>query len=160
AHAYAVTKRDTDAALEETAGLTTVLVRPPAILGAGPTSVWNTLRPADFRDHEPARRVVPEKTVAWVHADALVAFIADLAPTRVRSADDDPEAGPLRGRCTAVNVAAPPATMRDYYETVGRAVGVEPVWDEGPAWTGRIVAARAQRWGWTPAVELGDALAE
>ena len=41
--AYADTKSAADAALAEVDGLTTVLVRPPAILGAGETSVWNTL---------------------------------------------------------------------------------------------------------------------
>ena len=43
---YAVTKRDTDLALAGVEGITRVLLRPPAILGPGPTSVWNTLRPA------------------------------------------------------------------------------------------------------------------
>jgi len=33
-------------------GLTRVLVRPPAILGSGDTSIWNTLRPASMRDDE------------------------------------------------------------------------------------------------------------
>ena len=36
----------------------------------------------------------------------------------------------------------------------------QPVWDEGPAWTGRILADRAHRWGWEPKVSLEDALAE
>ena len=50
--------------------------------------------------------------------------------------------------------------MRDYYETVTRAVGVDPVWDDAPAWTGQIEADRAHAWGWTPAVDLDQALAE
>ncbi len=61
ANAYAVTKRDTDAALAEIDGLTTVLVRPPAILGPGETSIWNTLRPGDIRDDEAERHAVPEQ---------------------------------------------------------------------------------------------------
>lgn len=73
---------------------------------------------------------------------------------------DDPATGPVEGRCTPVNVAADPATQRDYFGTVTRAVGVEPVWDDTPAWTGRIVADRARAWGWTPRVDLGQALAE
>ena len=61
---YPVTKLATDRALAEVDGLTTVLLRPPAILGAGETSVWNTLRPAQVRDDEsapphPARRHLP-----------------------------------------------------------------------------------------------------
>ena len=48
ANAYAATKRDTDAALGAVDGLTRVILRPPAILGAGETSIWNSVRPADF----------------------------------------------------------------------------------------------------------------
>jgi len=60
-----------------------------------------------------------------------------------------------------VNVAgADPATRRDYLEVVARAVGVEPVWDEGPAWTGQILAGRARGWGWIPSVGLAPALLE
>lgn len=159
ANAYAVTKRDTDVALAETAGLTTVLVRPPAILGSGATSIWNSIRPAEIRDHEAARHAVPGKTFAWVHVDDLVNLIADLATARVDSSSD-PTTGPVPRRSTVVNVAASPATVRDYYETVTEAVGVEPVWDEEPAWTGRLVAERAHRWGWSPTVDLRQALAE
>ncbi|MDO5712607.1 MAG: NAD(P)H-binding protein [Micrococcales bacterium] len=59
---YAITKRDTDAALAEVDGLTTILLRPPAILGSGESSVWNSLRPAAIREEEDARRAVPDKT--------------------------------------------------------------------------------------------------
>ena len=62
----------------------------------------------------------------------------------------DPERGPVAGGCTVVNVAAGPATVRDYYETVTGALGVEPVWEDAPAWTGRILAERARGWGWEP----------
>jgi hypothetical protein len=34
------------------------------------------------------------------------------------------------------------------------------VWDDGPAWTGQILAGRASGWGWAPTVDLRDALAE
>ena len=156
---YAVTKRDTDAALAEVDGLTRVLVRPPAILGPGETSIWNTLRPAELRDDESARRVRPDQTFAWVHVEDLVALIADLATGRVPTADD-PEVGPVEGGCTAVDVAAGPATAQDYYGTVARAVGVELLGEDGPVWTGHIVAGRAARWGWSPRVDLAQALAE
>jgi hypothetical protein len=59
-----------------------------------------------------------------------------------------------------VNVAASPATARDYHETVTEALGVEPVWADAPVWTGRIVAERALGWGWVPTVDLARALAE
>jgi 2-alkyl-3-oxoalkanoate reductase len=159
-NAYAVTKRDTDAALAEIDGITTVLVRPPAILGAGESSVWNTLRPSDIRDDEAERHAVPDKTFAWVHLDDLAALIADVASGRVETSSD-PDRGPVAGGCTPVNVqGTEPATIRDYYETVTGALGVEPVWDDEPAWTGQILARRAHGWGWSPSVELKQALAE
>lgn len=160
ANAYAVTKRDTDAALAEIDGLTRVILRPPAILGPGEGSIWNTLRPGEIRASEAARRAVPEQSFAWVHVDDLAALAADVACGRVATARDR-EKGPVAGGCTVVNVAADPATARDYYETVTRALGIEPVWDDDtPAWTGRILAGRAHGWGWAPSVSLARALEE
>ena len=159
ANAYALTKRDTDAALAEVEGITRVVLRPPAILGSGETSIWNTLRPSDIRNDEKARHAVPAQSFAWVHVDDLVSLAADVAVARV-AASTDPDTGPLDGGLTVVNVASGPATARDYYETVAEAVGVEPLWDDAPAWTGRILAERAHGWGWTPTVPLSRALAE
>jgi nucleoside-diphosphate-sugar epimerase len=159
ANDYAATKRDTDAALAEVDGITRVLLRPPAILGAGETSIWNTLRPVDVGGDEEARRANPDQSFSWVHVDDLAELAADVAISRVASSTD-PDTGPVESGCTAVNVAAGPATMRDYLDTVTRALGVEPVWEPGPAWTGRIVTERARGWGWRPSVELGRALAE
>ena len=159
ANAYAATKRDTDVALGEVDGLTRVILRPPAILGAGESSIWNSLRPAEIRDDERARHAVPGKSFAWVHVDDLAALAAEVASGRV-AGSTDPAKGPIEGACTVVNVAAGPATARDYYETVTRALGVEPVWDQAPAWTGRILAERAHGWGWAPTVDLRRALEE
>ncbi|MEP9364513.1 NAD(P)-dependent oxidoreductase [Nocardioides sp. CN2-186] len=156
---YPVIKRDLDLALAELSGPTTVLLRPPAILGAGETSVWNTVRPAEVRDDETARRAVPGQTFAWVHVDDLATLAADVAAGLVPTSED-PEVGPVAGGCTAVNVASGPATQRDYLGTVAAALGVEPVWGDQPAWTGQILADRARRWGWRPAVDLDRALAE
>jgi nucleoside-diphosphate-sugar epimerase len=159
AGAYPVTKRDADAALAEVDGITRVLVRPPAILGPGETSIWNSLRPAAIRDDAQARHVVPDQSFAWVHVDDLADLLADVASGRVPAAADA-STGPVKGACTPVNVAAGPATARDYYETVTGAVGVEPTWDDGPAWTGQILAGRAREWGWRPSVDLAQALDE
>ncbi len=159
ANDYAVTKRDTDIALAEVGGLTCVLLRPPAILGPGESSVWNSLRPAAMRDDEGARHALPDQSFAWVHVDDLAAFAADVATGRVPDSTD-PATGPVAGACTPVNVAAGPATARDYYETVTAALGVTPVWDDGPAWTGRVLSDRAHAWGWMPAVDVAGALAE
>ncbi len=160
ADVYAVTKRDTDAALAEVGGITRVLVRPPAILGAGQTSVWNTLRPAEIRDDEQQRRANPARTFAWVHVDDLATLLADIATGQVPDATGV-STGPVAGGCTAVNVAGEPATACDYVGTVSQALGVAPVWDDNlPAWTGQILADRARGWGWTPAVSLDQALTE
>lgn len=159
ANDYAATKRDTDAALGEVDSLTRVILRPPAILGAGESSIWNTLRPAEMRDEEKARHAIPGQSFAWVHVDDLAVLAADVASGRVATSTD-PEAGPVERACTVVNVAAGPATALNYYETVTGALGVEPVWDDTPAWTGRILAGRAHGWGWTPTVDLTQALAE
>jgi nucleoside-diphosphate-sugar epimerase len=156
---YPVTKRDADAALAALGGTTRVLVRPPAILGSGESSVWNTLRPAAMREGAEARRTVPEGTFAWVHVDDLASLVAGLASGRIPTAGE-PGSGPVEGGCTVVNVAAEPGRQRDYVATVANALGVEPVWDEGPAWTGRVLAERARAWGWRPSVTLTEALAE
>jgi nucleoside-diphosphate-sugar epimerase len=159
ANSYAVTKRDADLALAEVDGLTRVLLRPPAILGPGGRSIWNTLRPASLRDDERERHATPGQTFAWVHVTDLAAFAADVLCGLVPSSDD-PERGSVAGACVPVNVAAGAATVRDYFETVTRALGVEPIWDDRPAWTGRILADRARRWGWAPSVDLDEALEE
>jgi len=139
--------------------LTRVLLGPPAILGTGDSSIWNAVRPEVIRRDEAARHAVPDQSFAWVHVDDLVALAADVAYGCV-AASTDPATGPVAGACTPVNVAAGPATVRDYYETVTRAVGVSPVWDDAEAWTGRVRADRAHGWGWTPAVGLAEALDE
>ena len=87
---YPDTKNATDAALVQVVGLTTVLVRPPAIVGAGGTSIGNTLRPQEMRGGD--RRANPAKTWARVHVDDLAAFIAEVAMGAVATADDPDEA--------------------------------------------------------------------
>lgn len=159
ADAYGAVKRDVDDALSRVHGITRVLLRPPAILGPGESSVWNSVRPAQIRDDERARHAVPGKTFAWVHVDDLAAFAADLA-TGAIATTDDPATGPVAGGCTPVNVASGPATQRDYVGAVTEALGVEPTWDDEPGWSGQIRADRARAWGWTPRVSLEDALAE
>src|SRR3954447_21327349 len=154
---YPDTKNATDAELAQVEGLTTVLVRPPAIMGAGDTSIWNTLRPQEIRKGE--RRANPAQTWAWVHVDDLAALIADVATGAVATADD-PERGPVAGRATPVIVAGEPATWRDYLGTVTDALGGAPAGTEEPVWTGRLITDRARGWGWVPRVSLAQALDE
>jgi nucleoside-diphosphate-sugar epimerase len=155
--AYADTKNAADAALADVDGLTTVLVRPPAILGAGETSVWNTLRPRAMVEGE--RRGNPAQTFSWVHVDDLAAFLADVATGAVATADD-PERGPVPGSATPVILAGEPATWRDYLGTVTGALGLAPEWTDEPVWTGRLRTDRARAWGWAPRVDLAQALDE
>ena len=159
ANDYSVIKRDIDAALARLGGTTRVLVRPPMILGPGESSVWNTVHPASVAEDEARRHAVADATAAWVHVTDLAAITADLA-TGAIPLRDDVSAGPVLGGCTPVNVAAGRATQRDYLGAVCDALGVEPTWDDKPAWTGQVRADRAQGWGWTPRVSLDDALAE
>jgi 2-alkyl-3-oxoalkanoate reductase len=156
---YSVTKRDADLALARMDGITRVLLRPPAILGPGPTSTWNTLVPEEMRTDRDARRGGADRTFAWVHVADLASLAADLAVGALPDSDDA-ASGPIHGGCVALNVAAPRATQLDYVGTVTAALGVDPVWEDTPGWTGRLVADRAHGWGWSPAVDLSDALAE
>ncbi|RBY90253.1 epimerase [Blastococcus sp. TBT05-19] len=155
--AYPDTKNAADAALAQVEGLTTVLVRPPAILGAGETSVWNTLRPRAIRDGD--RKANPAQTFAWVHVDDLAALVADVATGAVATSDD-PARGPVAGATTPVIVAGEPATLRDYVGTVTGALGIEPEWTDEPVWTGQLRTDRARGWGWTPRVGLTHAMGE
>lgn len=155
---YAVVKRDLDLALAKVDGPTRVLVRPTAVLGAGRTSLWNTLRPAGMLVDSSVRKVNPDQSFAWVHVKDLVSFIVGLL--WACTAAIDVAEGPVRGGCTAVNVATGTATGRDYWAAVTRALCLEPVWIDQPRWTGQIVVDRALSWGWEPTVQLAEALEE
>lgn len=156
---YALTKRDTDHELAQLDGITRVVLRPPAILGAGPTSIWNTVRPGEIKEDASARTTNPDKSFAWVHVEDLAALAADLATGQIRTAPD-PGTGPVDGGCTPANVAAETATQRDYVGTVAEALGVEPVWTDEESWTGQMLAERARAWGWKPQRALSEALRE
>lgn len=158
-NAYGVIKRDLDEALARLGGTTRVLVRPPMILGPGESSVWNTVQPAAIAADESRRHAVADATAAWVHVTDLAALTADVA-TGAIPVREDPSAGPVLGGCTPVDVAAPRATQRDYLGAVCDALGVDPTWDDEPAWTGAIRADRAAAWGWSPKVTLDEALDE
>ena len=99
--AYGVVKRDVDAALARLAGTTRVLLRPPAILGPGASSVWNTVRPAQIaRRRGRAARQSPTRPSRGCTSTTWRAIAADLATGAIASADD-PDDGPGRGRLHA-----------------------------------------------------------
>ena len=155
---YPVTKRDADAALAEVDGITRVLVRPPAILGPGDTSVWNTLRPAQVRDDEARpRHDVARRSFAWVHVDDLAAMVVDVATGRVATASD-PADGPAEGGCTAVDVGGEPATVEDYLGTVTTRPRRRPGGRTARPGPARSAPTGPAAWGWTPRVSLATAL--
>lgn len=156
---YAVTKRDADEALTHVDGLTRVLVRPPAVLGPGSTSVWNSKRPHVLRTNERARRANPDASFPWIHVTDLSQLVVDVAIGVVAPAGDAAD-GPVPGGCTPVNVAATTAHQRDYVGAVCDALGVAPAWTTEPAWTGRYDTSRATRWGWRPETRLDQAMTE
>lgn len=71
--AYNVTKAEAEGEIAAAAarGLSATILRPPAVLGAGPTSTWGTRVPRRIRDGEPVP-LHPTTTFGWVHVDDLV----------------------------------------------------------------------------------------
>ena len=140
-------------------GLTRVLLRPPAILGAGESSIWNSAATGGDprRRGGTARRAAAD--FAWVHVDDLVALAADLATGRV-PASTDPGTGPVAGACTPVNVASGAATVRDYYEAVTGASASPRSGTTGRRGPAGSWPTAPRSWGWTPAVDLTAAFDE
>jgi 2-alkyl-3-oxoalkanoate reductase len=70
---YSLTKAEAEHAVTAAIarGLSSVILRPPAVLGAGRTSTWGTRVPGRVRDGEPVP-LDPETTFGWVHVDDLV----------------------------------------------------------------------------------------
>ena len=159
ANEYSVTKRDTDQALGEVDGITRVLVRPTAILGAGESSIWNTLRPEDMRTDESARTDDPERTFGWVHVTDLADLIADIATGSI-ALNADSSAGPVPAMATPVNAVSGNVRLGEYIAPVCAAVGVEPVWQERNAFRAHLLAERARAWGWSPKVTFEEAMSE
>lgn len=74
---YALSKAEGELEVERVVAatdLTATVLRPPAVLGAGPTSTWGATVPRRLRDGEwsPPH---PETTFAWVHVEDLVAAL-------------------------------------------------------------------------------------
>jgi 2-alkyl-3-oxoalkanoate reductase len=78
---YSLTKAEAEAEVVAgvAQGLSAQILRPPAVLGAGPTSTWGTRVPRRYRDGDlPARP--PATTFGYVHVEDLVdAVLGSLA---------------------------------------------------------------------------------
>lgn len=159
ANEYAVTKRDTELRLGEVDGITRVLVRPTAILGAGESSIWNTLQPERIRTDGSARTDDPQRTFGWVHVRDLADLIADVATGRI-PLSQDARRGPVPGLATPVNAVSGNVPLSDYLGRVCDSVGVEPVWETRDAFCAELRSERARDWGWSPKVSFEQAMAE
>ncbi len=128
---YSVTKAEAEAeVIEATArGLSTAILRPPAVLGAGPTSTWGTRIPRRLMEgNGPPRH--PETTFGFVHVEDLVdATLAALASDAR----------------TTVNVVGGHTTVGSYLRAVAELLPgpVElPTPDDDAPWRGRYTTDR------------------
>lgn len=159
ANLYSVTKRDTERAIAAVDGMTRVMVRPTSIFGPGETSIWNTIRPQAAREEAEARTDDPDRTFGYVHVSDLADLIADIATGAV-APSADPAEGPAPGEVTAVNAVSGTVAYREYLAPVCEALGVEPIWEERPAFRAELLAERARAWGWSPKVGFDEAMEE
>lgn len=74
---YAVTKRDAEhvVAKAHADGLATVVLRPPAVLGWGPSSTWGQRVPTWVAEGRMPIERDPREHMGWVHVDDLTAAI-------------------------------------------------------------------------------------
>ncbi len=146
---YGVTKAEGESAVEEGRrhGLSAAIVRPPAVLGAGPTSTWGTRVPRNLlAGHGFARH--PDSTYAWVHVD-------DLAEATLAAMDVDGD--------TTVNVVAGHETVGAYLRRVvdalPRPVTIPEVTDA--PWRGSYTTDRLRDdLGLTPRFGFAEAMDE
>lgn len=82
-NAYAVSKAEgeVEVARATQEGLSTAVLRPPAVLGAGPTSTWGTRVPRRILAGD-APPIHPDNTFAWVHVEDLVDAVIAAADLR------------------------------------------------------------------------------
>lgn len=82
-NAYAASKAEGDAEVARATqeGLSTAVLRPPAVLGAGPTSTWGTRVPRRILIGDPPP-IHPDNTFAWVHVEDLVDAVIAAADLR------------------------------------------------------------------------------
>ncbi|MBW3621644.1 MAG: NAD(P)-dependent oxidoreductase [Actinobacteria bacterium] len=151
---YAVTKAEAEreVAAGRERGLSATVLRPPAVLGWGPTSTWGQRVPERVARGELPFTPHPDHTHAWVHVD-------DLAEAAVVALVDD------RADGRTYNVVGGVGTWRGYLDAVLAIVGDAPdPFADGeprPPWSGRYDASRiTEELGWTPSRSFDDGLRE
>lgn len=150
---YAVTKRQAEEVVAEAAaaGSRTVVLRPPAVLGWGPTSTWGQRVPAWVRDGEMPIPFDERDTFAWVHVDDLAAAVA-LAAT-----SDEAIGRTYLVVSGTVGATAYLDEVRSWFPDAPSPY--TPADEPPPART--VSTARIEReLGWRPTVDFGTAMAE
>jgi 2-alkyl-3-oxoalkanoate reductase len=151
ASAYAVTKAEGEAEVARAVadGLSAAILRPPAVLGAGPTSTWGTRVPTRLREGalDPPH---PSTTFGWVHVDDLVDAIT--------AAIDQPVEA-------TVNVVGGHTTFGSYMAAVRAAIPDAPEppepREDARRWGGAYATDRLPRaLGVTPRRTFDEAMAE
>jgi 2-alkyl-3-oxoalkanoate reductase len=148
---YSVTKAEAEAeVIEATArGLSTAILRPPAVLGAGPTSTWGTRVPRRLLEgNAPATH--PETTYGFVHVE-------DLVDATLAALDSDVR--------TTVNVVGGHTTVGDYQRAVAEllpgAVELPATQPTDSTWRGSYATDRlSDHLGVRPTRTFDDAMAE
>jgi 2-alkyl-3-oxoalkanoate reductase len=147
---YALTKTEAEAEVTRAvaAGLSAQILRPPAVLGAGPTSTWGTRIPRRYRDGELPPRA-PGTTFAYVDVEDLVdAVLASLAS---------------RSTVTC-NVVGGHTTFGEYLAALRRVVPAPPATGAASSdtpWRGRYATDRlVEELGVTPSRSFDDAMEE
>jgi nucleoside-diphosphate-sugar epimerase len=132
-------------------GLAATILRPPAVLGWGPTSTWGQWFPARVAAGDVPFTPHPDATHAWVHVD-------DLTDAAVVALADDRAVG------RTYQVIGGQGTWRDYLEAVLDIVGDASDPFAGgarPPWTGRYRTGRIrEELGFSPQRSLADAMRE
>jgi 2-alkyl-3-oxoalkanoate reductase len=129
---YALTKAEAEHEVTRAveAGLSAVILRPPAILGAAPTSTWGTRVPRRVQRGEPLP-IHPDTTFGWVHIDDLVDVVV---------------AAGSSGDVFVANVVGGHVPFRTYLDAVATILPDQPPMPVAPdaaPWRGRYATRRA-----------------
>lgn len=150
---YSLTKAEAEQVVEEAAeaGLAATILRPPAVLGWGPTSTWGQRFPEMLRDGEFPITPNPRTTHSWVHVD-------DLADAVAVAIEDDRAVG------RTYNVVGGHGTWQQYIDAVRAIVDGDQdpfAGEQPPAWEGRFDGSRLRdELDLTPGRTFDEAMAE